>query len=844
MILVGVWGDQMRISEKMFGGHLLVHKDVTDAGGPVERFTQFMNLSSLRYPGGTITERIAQEGRFDEIFGSPGPAGSPSRLVTLAEAQQFAFENGTPLQFVIPTHAFFTGATPGNRAINYTAIDSLMDKLALVAQGHYGPYMIEHFEIGNEYWGKGEFELTATEYGRIANYMIKKLADIVAIREAADDQGFSFLPKIAVQSGVGWVAGSNPNILAQLDMEARSHIDSVVTHFYPGSLENVPQRSLLFDLMHQFASAEGMRQPDLIVTEWNIHAAVSGDRGLKQASAIIEAFNYMVLRGVTTANVWGTNYKHLDTKLARMSHNPADGTPQDEITLTYSPSGVIYRVMSRELPGAHFTGKTFSELQVIEGDAQSLEINTYDSIDKRTVFIASRSNDATKLYLKLDQIFAGAEHVYVQVISAIDDPRTNINEADPQSASALPGITSRTFTLGTDGAHIELNPFEIAFVSILKNPEIGLFLEGDFQDISDDFSYDDELEGSTGHDWIQGYHGNDRIFGIAGKNILDGGSGNDSIFGGSGSDLIFSGSGTDVIYGGGGHDVIFVDGEDNSVVTGSEHSIVMVDGSASIFLGGGALIGIEAGSHVSISGFQPYSSSLFIMGLEYDEYGGLIYDIEQTSDGLWLEFGESSILLSGYAGDVADVFASIFNEFEPEEQDEVLDSVLGELTREQVVQFKSFMSTFSEGSDLIHVVQSLPEPQNGYGKRVEYSDSDETDSPIPWVPSGQQTQPVPVNSDDDETQDGSGTGFSPSRPDQPCFVATACYGDRLHPDVVALRSFRDNVMAKSVVGRFLIDVYWVIGPALAKHVQHDSFSGQMFRFLLALPVKAVSHRGT
>jgi len=65
-----------------------------------------------------------------------------------------------------------------------------------------------------------------------------------------------------------------------------------------------------------------------------------------------------------------------------------------------------------------------------------------------------------------------------------------------------------------------------------------------------------------------------------------------------------------------------------------------------------------------------------------------------------------------------------------------------------------------------------------------------------------------------------------------CFVATAAYGDRLHPEVVALRRYRDRVMTRSSIGRVMIRAYKVAGPVLARVVRPDGLSGQVFRRIL------------
>ena len=49
-----------------------------------------------------------------------------------------------------------------------------------------------------------------------------------------------------------------------------------------------------------------------------------------------------------------------------------------------------------------------------------------------------------------------------------------------------------------------------------------------------------------------------------------------------------------------------------------------------------------------------------------------------------------------------------------------------------------------------------------------------------------------------------------------CFIATAVYGDVMAPEVVELRSFRDNILTKSIPGRVFISIYYTISPPIAR----------------------------
>lgn len=72
-----------------------------------------------------------------------------------------------------------------------------------------------------------------------------------------------------------------------------------------------------------------------------------------------------------------------------------------------------------------------------------------------------------------------------------------------------------------------------------------------------------------------------------------------------------------------------------------------------------------------------------------------------------------------------------------------------------------------------------------------------------------------------------------------CFVATAAFDSQYHPTVEYLRSFRDNDLSRSHIGRAFIRMYWIAGPILAIPVAR-SYGLRMFsRGLLGLIVKII-----
>jgi hypothetical protein len=83
---------------------------------------------------------------------------------------------------------------------------------------------------------------------------------------------------------------------------------------------------------------------------------------------------------------------------------------------------------------------------------------------------------------------------------------------------------------------------------------------------------------------------------------------------------------------------------------------------------------------------------------------------------------------------------------------------------------------------------------------------------------------------------------SPPSSDSGCFVATAVYGDTMHPDVLTLRAFRDTRLRSSIVGRCCIVVYNSLGPRAARSLSHMPNLGRALRGLILHPVANLVRR--
>ena len=93
-----------------------------------------------------------------------------------------------------------------------------------------------------------------------------------------------------------------------------------------------------------------------------------------------------------------------------------------------------------------------------------------------------------------------------------------------------------------------------------------------------------------------------------------------------------------------------------------------------------------------------------------------------------------------------------------------------------------------------------------------------------------------------EIETGAGRMRIESKSGATCFVATAAYGDPNHSDVIYLRWYRDNVLCKSLAGKVFIDMYWKIGPKLAKIVSPYPVAQKATRTLISVLVLKIQSK--
>jgi hypothetical protein len=109
-----------------------------------------------------------------------------------------------------------------------------------------------------------------------------------------------------------------------------------------------------------------------------------------------------------------------------------------------------------------------------------------------------------------------------------------------------------------------------------------------------------------------------------------------------------------------------------------------------------------------------------------------------------------------------------------------------------------------------------------------HQDGEPTGDPEPAVTSSHDGAGEGTNDpEEDEEQEPETTSAGG------CFVATAAYGSWSHPDVAALRRFRDEVLVRHRTGRAFIRIYRVVGPRLARLVSPLGASGRAARAVIS-----------
>lgn len=604
------------VSSDFFGMNTLFTRDNLIEGGAYDTFLDEMATTSLRFPGGTVTEELfSPDNEVSEKFWSQTSSVDAERGVdsftNVPRFIEYASSINATVDWVLPTESLLTDErdADGDRIVSDYAMYNLLDRVDALIRGEYGYVDIDTFSIGNEYWYNDR--MSSSEYGKIANTMSKGLQQVFdTYRDELPSPDAWSEPNIGVQTSLAHDPEGAQEILAELDLDARAAIDTVETHYYPKDYEASESSTAHFDRLDDFQNAEGFGDLNYYISEWNLRLGDNADVGMEAASSLIEMSQTMLENGVDSTSLWGTAYQSLQCRLSAMT---PDASEEGGWAMSLTPSGEVVRMMSHTLIGTHaldlelpgqYTNNTRAD-----GAENQVLLHAFGSEERMVFFISSRSDAEIDITLDLSGLVDGYAQAWAQQLSVVDDVTTAVDEGDATSkhaAAHLSTLTEDEFNVGGNYT-FNLDAYDIVRVEFTSEGS-GTYKWGADHYISADSDYDDTLVGTSWNDTLEGNLGNDILDGKAGHDTIDGGYGDDYIRGGDGDDLLISGAGNDTLLGGRGVDVFITESGENLVETGGgrAHIIASTEGDTTI-------AGFEAENGDTLSFMRAYSSSEDIM---------------------------------------------------------------------------------------------------------------------------------------------------------------------------------------------------------------------------------------
>lgn len=603
------------ISDSMFGTNFVTTYDYEfEQDHDLLKVLEGLGVSTLRFPGGSITEDVFTEASF--LTGDWGRSsyidskGNMRSFTPLSGFIESAAAIGANVQLVIPTRVAFeqsmgnalAAGTYGSRTEitnNYFDLVRAYLDFALSESQTYGT-SIERVELGNEFWGSGQ--MTAGEYGRLAStltaWLGREYPSIAVISQVAasanrlsplsdtsvflePDGNGDFIVHLETELGEvpssDWLKGLIPgsgNAATQTTLIAGAfaanpfaadHLSGIVGHVYfNGGFDGIDgERNFALRTVHdRFISGSGIEEIDYYVTEWsarNPRSSKASDNlgnanGLQYAHITVEAFFELVSNGVDSANFWPLTFGNPKTL-----HRTLVDTEAGNLTF----GGVAFQWLAET---------TVNLFPIFDFEIRNeIDVHGFSNDNRMVMFISERSGrdrlNSTFESLKLGLGAFSPKDEYFLITSWL-----NSDDGSLTDVSANPNLSyNNGYMFSGETIQLELRGWDLARV------ELQFVTDGD-----------DTLVGGVGNDTIRGAGGDDIITGFEGDDSLKGNLGNDTIFGSDGCDILKGGWGSDYLVGGNSNDEIFGDFEDDTLVGGSGNDLLSGgSGDDFLFLGEG-----------------------------------------------------------------------------------------------------------------------------------------------------------------------------------------------------------------------------------------------------------------
>lgn len=678
------------------------------------------------------------------------------------------------------------------------------DFVSKVCAGDFGE-MPKDFvvEIGSEYYATDLWKQSIADgadpkdmayaWGSVSAVMSDAFKDAVA-QYGGTENGFD--PEIAVQLGriqsdnndpTDGSAQDNVTFISAFDDLVSSGeigpqtIDAVIWHRYDNNFSSlddyISDPASSGELQSAIDAWSGHSTGDTqLVVGWDspdiapISEENAASYGPAVASSTLQAFSMMAAAGMDYGTIFGTDI------ITSSQYGLAGGKD------VYF-GGQLYSMMTESLPGTHLLeGVENNTPAVVDGkQVQDNTVNTYAFEDdsKVVVFLAAKdfSGDSLDYNLGVEGAYTSAEITTLQGDSTDPQSVGTMQTSTIDTLSSQDGVTSLDLTFESD--------MEVIRVTLTKDP--GAQQVGTPSDTGGDTGTDTSGTGETiyaqeGQIGVHGGAGDDTLYGAndaslsgwGGNDLMIGQGANDTLYGNAGDDTLLSGTGETNLFGGDGNDLIGMDLSQSSQFASGGDGSDQFDISA---------VDPDKPTTSRISDFDPSQDTISYKGEPID-FSHLPDGVSiGTVDGVpTLTFDDSARVILGTQGQNSDAFP---------DQDH---SPTHQVTSSGMEDFSSWF--------------------HGQTESTQGSTTDMSSNP------------------DGSTSDSTQNDHQDSSHGGSCFVATAAYGGHAHPDVCALRKFRDEVLLPHPAGRAFIRLYWTVGPHLARHVDSRGASGSLLRAAL------------
>ncbi|KMK68482.1 calcium-binding protein [Puniceibacterium sp. IMCC21224] len=636
----GIVGDQA--TNGIFGGNILAPRGYTEGEGSYSDLVTDLGVTSMRYPGGSLTEEYFDIANPDATIVVGNENGLEQSFIPLSDFMQMADEVGASVTIVLPTRTMLSSQVDanGDRLPGFDE-EELRDFVHDVVTGVYGEAEVAAFEIGNEYWGSGR--MNSMEYGRLSAEMSAVIddelrlvsdtigaatGDVDVVIQMGTDFDYASLNEhyadwdaadvvadlnekydLDLDSDIirgngqpNWSVISNEIIMSSFEDGEIDHIDGIVSHTYSKEPAVSGQRGYQLDIING-TWGEEYEDLDIYVTEWNQSGSSAAferdeDYGLFQAHEMLNMVEEFVASGVDAAYAWPL-LQNSDNSLSMGFSHTALTAP-----------GVMFRLMSDTIPG-----KTMLDLDpasdATEADLGDLDVHAFHGNGELVFFLASTASETEETEIDLANLITGFDSMSVQVLGVADGEAAGSNsstavlrEENPEdvhdngflTVRLEPGEIMQVVITGI--APTEAFQEYTGIVEQSQTPVLPAQQEALADSAEDDVDeapvptttrevdLDEYIALKPWQHHIKGHKGDDTLIGTQGADTLNGGRGDDSVVGNAGDDDLRGRIGDDTLKGGSGNDRLFGEGGNDYLKGGKGADILLGDDGDDTLLGG------------------------------------------------------------------------------------------------------------------------------------------------------------------------------------------------------------------------------------------------------------------